>query len=194
MFYDVITLSISTFYLLRYTLPSGRASRLVKLMFVDGMGYFVILTAANILNLILFRTSDELTQASGTCLGEAMTWIMSQKILIHLREAAAERHDATQVISRPLHSPRSISYAMRSQFETKDTQLDEEFAISGTPAGDGHMLSDLVHDLSDVELDVQVQVEHSVTVEYDPDAYERESYHTPRVVWTDKTKVNSSQR
>lgn len=35
----------------------------------------------------------------------------------------------------------------------------------------------------DVPVQVQVQVEETVTVEYDPEAFVRESYRTPRVLW-----------
>ncbi|OSX63507.1 hypothetical protein POSPLADRAFT_1055562 [Postia placenta MAD-698-R-SB12] len=181
MSYDFVMLCTSTFYLLRYTPPSGRMTRLVKLMFFDGLGFFVILTAVNVFNLILFRTSDKLTQASGTCLGEALTWIMSQKILIHLRDAAADHHRSTQVVSRPPHSPRSVSHAMRSQFDSKDS-TDDEFNLSRTPAPDGLSVTDIVRNLSDVELDVEVQVGHSVTVECDPEACPNEPYRG--VVWS----------
>lgn len=66
---------------------------------------------------------------------------------------------------------------MRSQFETKDW-LDEELGI--TPSD--RSLSDLEHGFTDV-LDVQVQIEESVTVEYVQDLYERESYRTPQAMW-----------
>ncbi|KAI0944923.1 hypothetical protein AcW1_001740 [Taiwanofungus camphoratus] len=179
MIYDIVTLGISAFYLLRVKPPSGRMSQLVKLMLYDGIGYFVLLTAANILNLILYRTSDKFTQSSGACMAYAVTWIMSQRILIHLRDAAENhnRTSATHVISRPLQSARDISHAMRSQFETKDW-LDEELGI--TPSD--RSLSDLEHGFTDV-LDVQVQIEESVTVEYVQDLYERESYRTPQAMW-----------
>ena len=35
-----------------------------------------------------------------------------------------------------------------------------------------------------MEFEVSVQVEEMVTVEYDPGVYDKESYRTPRVLWS----------
>ncbi len=83
---------------------------------------------------------------------------------------------------------------MRSQFDTthKDP-LDEEYALGPS----AHQSRRYVHhDGStengeggdDTELDVQVQVQQSVTVDYDPRAYERETYRIPRRVWDSTTR------
>ncbi|KZT10253.1 uncharacterized protein LAESUDRAFT_721586 [Laetiporus sulphureus 93-53] len=198
MFYDVVTLGISTFYLIRYTEPSGRLSELVRLMLYDGIGYFVVLTGVNIFNLLLFRTTDELTQASGTCLGEAVTWIMSQRMLIHLRDAAAERRRVTHNISCRIRSGRSISYAMRSQRESEPKdghRIDEGLAITNA-AEDGH--ASTVAELADVELNVHVEVEHSVIVECDAHGdgvgAEGTCVHTrrSRTTWVEGGKAPSS--
>ncbi|KAI0746986.1 hypothetical protein C8Q80DRAFT_1178697 [Daedaleopsis nitida] len=120
--YDLITLSISTAYLLRLNSNHGNVARLVKIMLTDGLVYFVALTATNILNLILYRSTDEATQNAGVSLGYTLTWIMTQRLLIHLRDAAAahNRPITTQiVVSRPLTSALSVSRAMR-QFASKD--------------------------------------------------------------------------
>ncbi|PCH44864.1 hypothetical protein WOLCODRAFT_139293 [Wolfiporia cocos MD-104 SS10] len=203
IFYDLSTLTVSTFYLLRYTPPSGRLTRLMKLMLYDGVGSFVVITAMNILNLILFHTTDELTQSAGACLGETVTWIMSQRILIHLRDAAAEHHRTVHHVSHPLHSPRSVSRAMRSVYTEDKSRLDEEYDLSAPPEGQSatDLDADMVRGLSDVELDVHVQVTRSITVECDADAEacrERAlaSFCAPRVVWggdaTPRTKDDSS--
>ncbi|EMD34791.1 hypothetical protein CERSUDRAFT_86212 [Gelatoporia subvermispora B] len=131
MGYDVITLCISTWFLLGFRTSSGRMTELVQIMLYDGLGYFVVLTGANIFNLIIYHTSDEATQSSAASLGYALTWIMSQRILIHLREAAEEHHRATHIVTRPLESAHEISHAMRSQFEGKSgltLDLDLEHA------------------------------------------------------------------
>ena len=111
-----------------------------------------------------------------------VTWIMTQRILIHLRGIfpfnfshctrdshiippdAAENHNRgmTEATTCPLSSPRAVSRAMREQFEHK----------SLTPTRDGgpdsRSVSDLAHGA--LELDVHVRVEHNVTVEYNPGA------------------------
>ncbi|KIJ05259.1 hypothetical protein PAXINDRAFT_21465 [Paxillus involutus ATCC 200175] len=64
MVYDLGTLVVSTVYLVRHNV-NGRLSRLIKTMIYDGLGYFVALTAVNIFNVVLYRTSDEGLQSSG---------------------------------------------------------------------------------------------------------------------------------
>jgi hypothetical protein len=48
--------------------------------------YFVTLTAVNILNLVLFHVAPLATQSSAACLGQAVTMIMSERIIIGLHE------------------------------------------------------------------------------------------------------------
>ncbi|KAI0702035.1 hypothetical protein C8T65DRAFT_265617 [Cerioporus squamosus] len=239
MVYDVIALGISTVFLIGFGPNNGKMARLVRIMLTDGLVYFVALTGVNILNLILYRSVDEASQSSGVSLGYALTWIMSQRILIHLRDAAAahNRTATTQiVVSRPLASALSISQAMRSQFETKDrNQLTSAFDVDWSFTSDRHDLArslseskkrasgsrsgTAVHESDaqrtrttgegghergrdlergghgrqesineeeeeDFELDVRVQVEETVTVEYDPEVFETETYRTPRVLWS----------
>ncbi|KAI0073637.1 hypothetical protein K474DRAFT_172789 [Panus rudis PR-1116 ss-1] len=184
MAYDLITLGISTFYLIGWSSNPNKMSGLVRLMFYDGLGYFVALTGANVFNLILYRTTDESYQSSGASVGYTVTWIMTQRILIHLRDAAAE-HQVKQVVTRQLYSGRDISRAMRSQFETsinKDEEYNYKAGRSGVepPHTDYHTDSGLPR--TDVELDVQVQIEHTVTVDYinHPSTFDNETYRTPR--------------
>ena len=51
-------------------------------------------------------------------------------------------------------------------------RLDDEYAM-GSPSN----VQDGFSDQTEHELDVKVQVQHSVKVDYDPHAYERETYH-----------------
>ncbi|OCH93932.1 hypothetical protein OBBRIDRAFT_239320 [Obba rivulosa] len=270
MSYDFITLCISVWFLLGFRSSSGRMSHLVKIMFYDGLGYFVVLTASNIFNLIIYHTSDETTQSSAASLGFAVTWIMSQRILIHLREAAEAHQRATHIVTRPLSSAHEISHVMRSQFEAKsgftlDLDLERaapdqaaEFAhtpsqqydpsrpdvqaqqdggsqsysgsqhsrphglapsgssfsqmwsrdpldslFSSEPsfvehrrtgevseavsraASEGQEEGEELDEVGELPRDLQVQVERrvQVTVEYGPEAYERESYRKPRLMW-----------
>ncbi|KAH9929919.1 uncharacterized protein BXZ73DRAFT_16075, partial [Epithele typhae] len=119
MTYDVVTLVISTAYLINLGSNSGKMAQLVRIMLTDGLIYFVTLTGANILNLILYRSSIESVQSSGVSIGYTVTWIMSQRILIHLQDATTvhNRAIATQVVvSRSLHS---IPRAVPNQFESE---------------------------------------------------------------------------
>jgi len=207
MFYDLISLSVSTFYLLRVTPNPLRMSGLVKLMFYDGLMYFVALTAANIVNLILYRASDPEVQSSGASLAFAVTWIMSQRILIHLRDAAEELHGepTVQTITGGLTSAGEISRAIREQFgrdqKAEGTGLDDEYAlglVSSKPAplhpGGGGPIRPEEHSSGPMagtsgKEEFFVGVQRSVTVGYgrDPHTLEGESYRTPRRAWESRS-------
>lgn len=171
MVYDLGTLVVSTVYLVRHNV-NGRFSRLIKTMIYDGLGYFVALTAVNIFNVVLYRTSDEGLQSSGASCGYAVTWIMSQRILIHLREMTpeSEGHFDNVVITRQLHPGRDVATAIRSQFESQKATVDADLG-SDSPAA---------RSTDDMELDVRVHVERSVTVDYLGD---RERFGKPRGQW-----------
>lgn len=133
-------------------------------LFYDGLGYMGVLTLVNILNLILYRNSvGKGVQSSGAAFGYMVVWIMSQQILIHIHEAAEERSHQRIVFSHQLSAPRDITHAMRTQFNG---------AKDGTETTAG-------------EMDVQVQIEQAVMVDYDP-VYGQENYRKPRAIWDQK--------
>ncbi|OJA11115.1 hypothetical protein AZE42_10194, partial [Rhizopogon vesiculosus] len=176
MLYDLIMLAISTAYLLRYNPLSNRLGRLVRVLIYEGIGYFIVLTckyalfvpntplsnvssAANVFNLILYRTTNVQNQAAGASLGYAVTWIMSQRILIHRRELAApeSRPLDNVVLARPAHSTstRNVMSTLRSQLDSK-SRMDADVAP----------ISPRNTHNNDVELDIHVCVERSVVVDY----------------------------
>jgi hypothetical protein len=172
MVYDTGTLAISTFYLVRYHKFNARFTKLIKTMLLDGLGYFAVLSAVNIFNLILYHASDEAVQSSGASLGYAVTWIMSQRILTHLRELTADNEpDGARfdnvIVSRQLQPGRDVATALRSQFDMRKSPIDVEFG--------SHPPED--RSLNETELDIRVHVEQSVTVDY---SAERETYRKPR--------------
>ncbi|KAF8553786.1 hypothetical protein OG21DRAFT_1186249 [Imleria badia] len=136
MLWDTGSLSVSTFYLVRYNSINGRLSRLIRTMIYDGLG-------------------NQAVQSAGASMGYAVTWIMSQRILIHLRELSEPTEMArfeNIILTRPLQPGRTVVTALRSQCDLQKTPIDLEYSPSPH------------HDL---ELDVQVVVEQSVTVDYD---------------------------
>ncbi|KAH8101924.1 hypothetical protein BXZ70DRAFT_932481 [Cristinia sonorae] len=184
IFYDAFTVSVSSYYLLRSTSSLFRLSGFVKVLFYDGLGYLVCLTAANVVNLILYRASDPETQSSGASLGYTVTWILSQRILIHLRDAAEEAQSySSRAVTRELTSARDISRAMRSLRHLDPKQkgrdrLDDEYSLSPPihpPDG--------ASDQTERDLDIKVQVEQRVTIEQNPHAYVRETYRKSRSSW-----------
>ncbi|KAG2139323.1 hypothetical protein DEU56DRAFT_326765 [Suillus clintonianus] len=156
MLYDLAVLTISTVYLLRYNPLSSRLERLVRVLIYDGIGYFVVLTGSNIFNIILYHTSDIQTQAAGASLGFAVIWIMSQRILIHLRELseAETRRVDNVVAARSPQIARDVVPALRPPPDSKS--YDPECAL----ASFSNMQTD------DMELDICACVEPSVTLDH----------------------------
>ncbi|KAH9023017.1 hypothetical protein EDB84DRAFT_481283 [Lactarius hengduanensis] len=111
MLFDCLTLSISTFYLIRVkAVASTSASQLCKILLYDGLGYFVVLTVTNAANILLYRGVHHAIQTTGASLGYAVTWIMSQRILIHPRDARTDQMSA--VLSR-IPNSRAVMSALR---------------------------------------------------------------------------------
>jgi len=89
-------------------------SKLLNILLYDGLGYFVALTVINLVNIILYRGVGGAIQSSGASMEYAVIFIMSQRILIHLREARAQQSSlivsqiprVTPISSSPhLHKP-----------------------------------------------------------------------------------------
>lgn len=173
MLFDATTCIVSTFFLVRSASGISSMSALVKMLLYDGLGYMVTLTAVNILNLILYRNSvGKAAQSSGAAFGYMVIWIMSQRILIHIHEAAEEGAHQRIFVTHQIPTPRDITSAMRNQFN--GSAKDE------TETGNG-------------DLDVQVQIEQAVMVDYNP-VYGRGDYRKPRVVWDRKQGATEGER
>jgi len=137
MSYDFLALSISTYYLLKaHATSASAASKLMKILLYDGLIYFVALTAINMVNIFLYRQVDHTIQSSGVNLAYATTWIMSQRILLHVREARAHQ---TTVIASPPPSMNTLSLSgVRSEGSLKHEamrgSLTAELPDSHNPA------------------------------------------------------------
>ncbi|KAJ7039162.1 hypothetical protein C8F04DRAFT_950435, partial [Mycena alexandri] len=121
-------------------------------------------------------------------LGYCVTWIASQRLLIHLHaEASVERRNesigAAVTITRHIASTRDVSRAMRSQFESKNglsfNLTVPDFDLESMPGTS-------VHDsCTDVSVDVEVRIERTVRMEPVPRVYELEDYSRPaRSTWS----------
>lgn len=91
MLFDVVTIGIASAYLWRYTVEFKKLSYFLRRLFYEGLGYFILLTAVNIFNIVLFRSPNLDTQSSGVSIGYIVIWITSQGILIHQHETAQRR-------------------------------------------------------------------------------------------------------
>ncbi|KAF7300399.1 hypothetical protein HMN09_00923600 [Mycena chlorophos] len=100
--YDFFTTALSGFLIMRM-LPRGSSmlSRVFRMMLVDGLWYFIALCLTNLLSLGFYRATylkfplqpqqAQSLQTAAASLGYCLRWIMTQKLLIHLHEVAAER-------------------------------------------------------------------------------------------------------
>jgi len=149
MLYDCLTLSISTYFLLKLKVSAvSTTTKLLRILLYDGLGYLVALTAVNLMNIILYRRAAKSIQSSGASLEYAVTWIMSQRILIHLREARAKQ--SSVIMSHPQTGHTAMS-GLRFDGETKhdnngDLTTDYRGAASEYPS----------------EFDVEVRIDRSI--------------------------------
>ncbi|KAG6866666.1 hypothetical protein C0991_000776 [Blastosporella zonata] len=144
-------------------------SKVTRMMLYDGIGYFVALAAVNILNLMLYKKAQDVQTAASASLGYAVSWIMSQRLLLHLHDVSRKRRNESIeeaiTVMQHLDSAHQISHALRSQFERK----------SG-PTFDLTIPDfELDHDHGD-DIEVQVRVEHTVELDRRLRTYELENY------------------
>ncbi|KAL0956219.1 hypothetical protein HGRIS_002375 [Hohenbuehelia grisea] len=170
--YDLSTTFLSIMYLLRYKFStrSSLMPKLLKMMIYDGLGYFILLTAVNVINLILYRSLN--LQTAACALGYTITWIMSQRLLIHLHDASIERRNesinAAVTITQNLESAYSVSHAVRTQFEQKSAGF--QLTVPDFESSEGST------ELPE-HMDVQVRIERTIKLEDQrPRTYELEDY------------------
>ncbi|KAJ7018700.1 hypothetical protein C8F04DRAFT_1404750 [Mycena alexandri] len=106
--FDAVTMAISAAYLWKFS-NSSRASnnigRLTKMMLEDGIVYFVVLSAMNIVNLIFFQSRDTVLQSSAASLGYAVTMIFSSRFILNLSEHSRDNISGDSS-SRGMSAPR----------------------------------------------------------------------------------------
>ncbi|KAJ7232765.1 hypothetical protein B0H12DRAFT_1144766 [Mycena haematopus] len=188
--YDFIITVICIFFLLKLKTSKG------SMMLVDGICYFIGLALINFLNLGLYRASSlevqvrHLSVHTLASLGYCVTWIMSQRLLIHIHEASVERRngsiDAAVTITQRIVSARDVSRAIRSQFESKNGAAFDltvpDFDVESLPRAGPSCEEDR-------DTEVHVRIERTVTMERVPRVYELEDYsRTGRSTVTSRSK------
>lgn len=154
MLYDIMALIVSTIHLIRYKTYSGKFSFLIRVMIYDGLIFFVVLTAVNIFNLILYQQPDVVAQSTGASLGYAVVWIMSQRILIHLRELAGDRSTSgvSPISNIVVHPGRSFGIGSQQHQRTPPTPLRATHSSGLSPPLD--QKSAPLHDISNIDVDL----------------------------------------
>jgi len=176
--YDSSATIISIFYLVKYKFAStGNSvmSQITKMMLYDGLGYLIALTAVNVLNLVLYRQSQHI-QTAAASLAYCVSWIMSQRLLIHLYGLAREKEReslevAVVTVTHNIGTARDVSRAVRSQFEHKSG-----LPFDLTAPGLAHTVSPQYSD----DGGVQVRIERTVRLDHQPRTYELENYSRHR--------------
>jgi len=173
MLYDFLVLSISTHHLLklRASTTMSTSSKLLNILLYDGLGYFVALTAINLVNIFLYRGVGGAIQSSGASMEYAVIWIMSQRILLHLREVRARQTSVVNVSQIPRPSPiTSGSHLHKATYRNKSD-------------GDASMDAGNNYDTALSDFNVAVRIERTIIRDTEPldeeSTAERELY-TPR--------------
>ncbi|KAI9465166.1 hypothetical protein BJY52DRAFT_667974 [Lactarius psammicola] len=178
MLYDFLTLTISMTYLFKFHSSSPFASRLVNMMIYDGLGYFVALTVVNTVNAILCRSTNFRIQTAAAPFSGLFTWIMSQRILIHLQDAAAKPSRTTPP---PIVRPPNLDLNTQGAVRPRPRDMDGHGLDKDTLADSSFMGSSFSSE------PIQAHVERSVVVSVGPltSASFDESSHTPTVKWNE---------
>lgn len=114
--FDAVTIGIACGYLYSYSPTSRPLAELLRRMIVEGIGYFIVMTTVNILNLIIYQKAQPDTQSSAASLGYVIAWVMGQRLLINHFEATEEsKRTLDGVIA--LEDARDVNHALRSQFD-----------------------------------------------------------------------------
>ncbi|KAG8705940.1 hypothetical protein FRC09_002663, partial [Ceratobasidium sp. 395] len=102
--FDTVAMGIATFYL--YSPTKTTITGLAKVMLEEGLLYFIFLTVANVVNLAMFLVADISTQSCAAVFGQAVTMIMSQRIILNLQEWTSEPSQG------PTHSHSTPNYPL----------------------------------------------------------------------------------
>ncbi|KAI0250590.1 hypothetical protein BJV78DRAFT_556294 [Lactifluus subvellereus] len=171
--YGCLVLSIATYYLLRMRITGmSAASRLENILLYDGLIYIVASTAVDVVNIFLFRGTPGSIQPAGASLGSAATWIMSQRILTHPRQA---REGQSSLVVMTLRTPHVIPPARRSSGETKP-EVDHGISQASPPDSQYGFVS------TQGDCEQQVRVERAVVVDNDPEVGGSLTYTSPNSV------------
>lgn len=184
MIYDVGITALSVVYLLKYKISQKNTimAKVTRMMLYDGLGYLLVLTGINVLNLVLYRTAAEI-QTAGSSLGYCVSWIMSQRLLVHLYDASRARDAGTYAeaitISQDVGTHRDVSRAIRAHLDNKHgLELDRNRATFQRGPVDPNLHQVVFPE--DVQVAVQVRVERTVRRNRYGRGYELEDYSTRR--------------
>lgn len=130
-------------------------------MLKEGLVYFVLLTGVNILNLVMFRVSSIAAQSSAACLGQAVTMIMSQRIILGL-------HDWRTTLQGPTSQHGRQDYELSG---SKSGMRPSNVHVLGRSTGGPGVTSIGVHTSTVVSVASPHVLPYSAPNAYSPNAY-----------------------
>lgn len=152
MIYDFAMLVISTIHLYRYRSYSGKFSQLIRVMIYDGLIFFVALTGVNTMNLVLYRQQKDLAaQSTASSLAYAVIWIMSQRILIHLRELSPDQKGSSPVAAVVVRPHGSMGGSTSHHQRMPQSPLRQHSSAFSSPLDRKPVL----HDISETDGDLE---------------------------------------
>ncbi|KAF9564767.1 hypothetical protein CPC08DRAFT_229301 [Agrocybe pediades] len=158
--------------------PRAKSFIFASRMLYDGIGYLVALTGINIFNLILFKRSQDI-QTAAASLGYCVSWIMSQRLLIHLYDASRERREeslegAEVTITKNIGTAREVSRVVRAQLDRKNTG-SSPFELARRPRSSSVTEESYYHGEGE-EPAVSVRIEKTMKMQTFSRTYELEDY------------------
>jgi len=139
--FDAIAIALSSFFLIKSASGVKNMSSIIKMMFHDGLGHVVVLAASNVMNLVWYLNGvGDGDGSSCASFGYMVVWIMSQNILIHVREVAEVRarrgfitgRGTTQNSRSRKDGDGSSSFDVQVQIE-HSVMVDDDLNIYRTP-------------------------------------------------------------
>ncbi|KLO20479.1 hypothetical protein SCHPADRAFT_7814 [Schizopora paradoxa] len=154
MIFDGVTTVIASTYLWRYTREFRQLRVYLRRLTYEGLGYFVLLTAVNILNIVIYRGDSVDNQSSGVSIGYIATWIMSQRVLLRQQgpvtvfvEDDVPSFDFANIridLERQPTASRSLVFAASSRTSTvgndaETTKSNYDDLLKRTASTEGHL-------------------------------------------------------
>ncbi|KAL4065920.1 hypothetical protein J3A83DRAFT_4432130 [Scleroderma citrinum] len=144
MIYDLVSLVVSTIYLYQFRSYSGKFSQLIR---VRQRVESLPLPTTGLRSSVLMKFHG----LHRTSLAYAIVWIMSQRILIHLRELATDRKGSSPLAAVVVHPGHSSLGGGTSHHRTQPSPLCQHSSGFPSPLDRKGAL----HDISETDVDVE---------------------------------------
>ncbi|KAJ7802273.1 hypothetical protein B0H14DRAFT_3488582 [Mycena olivaceomarginata] len=126
--FDIVTMATTSVYLWKFSNTSRSSlGQLARMMFLDGIMYFIALSGMNVVNIIFFQSAEIALQSSAVPLGVVTTMIFSSRFVLNLSEHVRDGISGDQT-----HSSRTPHSGLRGQTMRGRTTDDPELIVKVT--------------------------------------------------------------